>query len=103
MNLDDQVFVNQESNEKQEEVEEVEEQDEPVPLLYVDVNLGNNLMKRIVMYEGDDPEEKATEFAIQNKLDDQMLEKLKELLKRQINGVLGRIDEDEETDEEHNS
>ena len=56
--------MNQESNEKQEEAEEVEEQDEPVPLLYVDVNLGNNLMKRIVMYEGDDPEEKATEFAI---------------------------------------
>jgi len=56
-------------------------------------------MKRIVLYEGDDPEEKAIEFALLNKLDESMQTKLKELLKWQINGVLGRIDEDEEADE----
>jgi len=33
-------------------------------LLFVDVNLGNNNLKRIVLFEGDDPEEKAAEFAI---------------------------------------
>jgi hypothetical protein len=38
-------------------------EDEQIPLLFVDVNLGRENMKRIVLYEGDDPEEVAEEFA----------------------------------------
>jgi hypothetical protein len=33
------------------------------PVLYVDVNLGGSLMKRIVLYEADNPDEKAEQFA----------------------------------------
>lgn len=80
--------------------DEDDDANEPAPLLYVDVNMGNNMMKRIVMYEGDDPEEKAIQFAEENRLDDSMLVKLKELLKKQINGVLVRIDEDDENYED---
>jgi len=57
-------------------------------------------MKRIVLFEGDNPEEKAAEFAIQNNLDEGMQNKLKELLSKQIKGVLGKIEEDEENDDD---
>ena len=35
-------------------------------MLFVDVNLGNENHQRIVIYEGDTPEELAQEFANQN-------------------------------------
>ena len=73
-------------------------EDEQIPLLFVDVNLGST-MERIVLYEGDDPEDVAAEFAKKNQLDSVMEVKLKDLLKKQIANVLVKIDEDEEMDD----
>ena len=42
---------------------EDEEEEEQIPLLFVDVNLGNNNMSRIVLFEKDYPEDVAVEFS----------------------------------------
>jgi len=49
--------------EEQEEDQEEGEDDERVPLLFVDVNLGQGRTERIVVYEGDSPEELAQKFS----------------------------------------
>lgn len=53
-------------------------------------------MKRIILYEGDDPKYIAEMFAKDNSLEDNMKAKLERLLKKQMAGVLSKIDEDEE-------
>ena len=80
---------------------EESEAEEDIPLLFVDVNLGPENYKRIVLYEGDDPETVAADFAQANDLDESMREKLTDLLKKQISSVLVKIEEgDGEGDEE---
>jgi len=63
---------------------EEEQSDDQVALLYVDVNLGQGGQRRIVLYEGDKPEDVAHEFAVENELDEEMEMKLKDLLTNQI-------------------
>lgn len=46
------------------------------PMLYVDVNLGSSGSQRIVVYEGDQAEILAAEFAAKFNLDNMMKEKL---------------------------
>jgi hypothetical protein len=50
-------------------------------LLFVDVNLGPNDQRRIVVYEGDDARELAEQFCVENDLDEDTVEKLEELLR----------------------
>jgi len=45
---------------------------ERVPLLFVDVNLGEGLTERIVVFEGDNSEDLAREFAILHELNEGM-------------------------------
>ncbi|CAK77389.1 unnamed protein product, partial (macronuclear) [Paramecium tetraurelia] len=71
------------------------QQDERIPLLFVDVNLGPNKTERIVVYEGDQSCDLAARFAQEHNLDEFMQEKLKELLDYQISGLLTKIDEEE--------
>ena len=66
------------------------------PKLYVDVNVANFGLQRIVVYEGDTVESLVSDFVQKCPIDDAMIEKLKTLLKQQMDGVLERIDEDEE-------
>lgn len=66
------------------------------PKLYVDVNVASFGLQRIVVYEGDTVESLVSDFVQKCPIDDVMVEKLKGLLKQQIDGVLERIDEDEE-------
>ena len=61
------------------EQEEMEDE-EPIPLLFVDVNLGEGKMARIVLYDGDTPEEVANDFAKEHELDNTMKRKLTDLL-----------------------
>ena len=75
------------------------EEDDSIPLLFVDVNLGEGKMDRIVLYEGDEPEEVAEEFAQEHSLDRSMCKKLTELLQQQMAGVLSKIEEEGEDDE----
>lgn len=53
-------------------------------------------MKRIILYEGDDPKYIAQMFAKDNDLEPHMKAKLERLLKKQMDGVLAKIDEDDE-------
>jgi hypothetical protein len=50
-------------------------------LLFVDVNLGPNDQRRIVVYEGDDARQLAEQFCIENDLDEDTMDKLEQLLK----------------------
>ena len=64
--------------------------------LYVDVNVANFGIKRIIVYEGDTVESLVSDFVKRCPIDEFMVEKLKLLLQQQMDGVLERIDEDEE-------
>ena len=57
--------IEYEENEE-ELVDEEGSEDSVIPLLFVDVNLGQDVSKRIVLYEGDDPEEVAFQFSTEN-------------------------------------
>jgi hypothetical protein len=48
----------------------------------VDVNIGRQGMERIVVYEGDQPEDLAKEFCKKNGLNQEMEDKLKILLEQ---------------------
>lgn len=77
--------------------------DERDPKLYVDVNIGKNGMERITVYEGDTAEQLAADFAKKHKLNADMKKKLVNLLEQQIAGVLPKIAEDDEYDQEDNN
>jgi type IV secretory pathway ATPase VirB11/archaellum biosynthesis ATPase len=82
----------------------MEGEDEREPKLYVDVNVANFGLQRIIVYEGDTVESLVSDFVKRCPIDEFMIEKLKTLLQQQIDGVLERIDEDEdlsELDENH--
>jgi len=76
---------------------------EKEPKLFVDVNVANFGLQRIVVYDGDTVESLVTDFVKRCPIDEFMIEKLKLLLQQQMDGVLERIDEDEvveDSDEE---
>jgi hypothetical protein len=73
----------------------MEGEDEREPKLYVDVNVANFGLQRIIVYEGDTVDSLVTDFVKRCPIDEFMIEKLKTLLQQQIDGVLERIDEDE--------
>jgi hypothetical protein len=77
--------------------------DERDPKLYVDVNIGKNGMERITVFEGDTAEQLASDFAKKHKLNSDMKAKLVALLDQQIAGVLPKIAEDDEYDQEDNN
>lgn len=88
--LDDEEELDE--GEGEDEEGEMEEQQ---PLLFVDINLGGDEQERIVVFEGDTAEDLARTFCVEHNLDDETMEKLTELLKQQMAGVLPKIDEDE--------
>ena len=61
-----------------------------MPLLFVDVNLGQGLSERIVVFEGDESAVLAMEFAEVHSLNEEMQGKLKALLDAQIQDLLTR-------------
>ena len=69
------------------------------PKLFVDVNIGNDQMERIVIYEGDTAEALTEEFCRKHNLNDNMKSKLLDMLEVQIAAVLPKIEEDEDLDE----
>lgn len=78
--------------------------DDREPKLFVDVNVANFGLKRIIVYEGDTVDSLVADFVKRCPIDEMMIEKLKLLLKQQMDGVLERIDEDEDNaDEEEGS
>lgn len=76
-----------------------QEDEEREPKLYVDVNVANFGVQRIIVYEGDTVDSLVANFVKRCPIDEFMVEKLKTLLQQQIDGVLERIDEDEDLDD----
>ena len=62
----------------------------------MDVNVANFGLQRIIVYEGDTVDSLVSDFVKRCPIDEFMVEKLKTLLQQQIDGVLERIDEDED-------
>lgn len=50
------------------------------PLLYIDINLGEDKSERIVVFEGDSAKDLAQKFCDNNNLDDETQAKLEEQL-----------------------
>jgi len=70
------------------------------PKLFVDVNVANFGLQRIVVYEGDTVESLVEDFVKRCPIDEFMKEKLKALLQQQMDGVLERIEEDEDIEQD---
>ena len=66
------------------------------PILFVDVNLGEDKVERLTVLEGDSAETVAKDFWIKHGLNDKMQEKLEIMLQDQMDGILDRINEEEE-------
>jgi len=71
-----------------------EQEDERVPILFVDVNLGQGQTQRIVVCEGDSLEDLARKFLEEHELDTSMEKRLVELLASQIDKLLEPIEEE---------
>ena len=82
------------NNKDIEDVKEVQEAE--TPLLFIDINLGEDQPERIIVYEGDQAEVLAKNFCEKHGLDDDTREKLEEQLNMQIKNVLTQIKEEEE-------
>lgn len=97
---DELLAVHQEPEQENRQIsdlqEEMEGEDDREPKLYVDVNVANFGLQRIIVYEGDTVESLVSDFVKRCPIDEFMIEKLKTLLQQQIDGVLERIDEDED-------
>ena len=51
-------------------------EDDRTPLLYLEVNLGHNVVSKLVVFEGDNPMNVVEQFAIANKLSEEKKKKL---------------------------
>lgn len=69
-------------------------------MLFVDINLGGDEQERIVVYEGDTAQNLASIFCQEHNLDEETQEKLEELLEQQMAGVLPKIEENSDYDDE---
>lgn len=84
----------------EDQIDQQQPDDDRDPKLYVDVNVANYGLQRIIVYEGDTVETLVADFCKRCPIDEFMIEKLKLLLQQQIDGVLERIDEDQEANDE---
>lgn len=89
-----------EDQQEQPDLEQQEEEDEKFPILFLDVNLGKGKVDRLVIMDGDDPLEIANKFCELHQLTDKKKRKLISVIKQQLTGMLTRIDEDEEDNQE---
>ncbi|CAI2374770.1 unnamed protein product [Moneuplotes crassus] len=81
------------------EYEEEEDSEENYPILFLDVNLGKDKVERLVIFDGDDPQTVAEEFCQKNGLEEKKRKKLAKVIKKQLDSLLTRIDEDEDEEE----
>ena len=89
-----------ENEEEEEEEAKGSSQEERVPLLFVDVNLGGidgQEPERIIVFEGDTAKDLAREFCDRHNLDEETEERLEALLNMQISTVLTKIQEEDQS------
>ena len=90
------------SNDNLEDLKEASnegEEDENFPILFLDVNLGKDRVERLVIYDGDDPFTVADEFCLKHCLEEKKKRKLAKVIKKQLDSLLTRIDEDEDEED----
>ncbi|CDW71596.1 UNKNOWN [Stylonychia lemnae] len=88
-----QQLVNQKIQ-NQQKTQEIKKEEQP--LLFIDINLGEESSERIVVFEGDSAQELAMRFCEIHNLDEETQMKLEEQLAAQIRSVLSKIDEESE-------
>lgn len=64
------------------------------PILYLDINFGKDEIQRIVVHEGDEPEQLVESFGKTHGLDEGKKAKLIEIIQIQLKNVLPKIDEE---------
>eukprot|EP00347_Sterkiella_histriomuscorum_P014159 403361937 len=74
----------------------ISSQDDRNPILLLDVNLGNDEMSRIIIFEGDNAQDVADNFCRDNQLDEKKKAKLLNIIQAQMNTILPKIDEENE-------
>ncbi|CDW86302.1 UNKNOWN [Stylonychia lemnae] len=75
-----------------EQQERIQEKMSETPLLYVDINLGENQNERIIVFQGDSPTSLAQEFSLKNGIDGETQKKLEILLRSQIEKVKQKLE-----------
>lgn len=83
-------------------MDDVDHDEGEEPLLYVDVNLGQE-KTRIALYQRSNPDRVASKFVAEHGLDSNILENLTNLLKDQLANALTNIDETEEVGSDDNN
>ena len=74
------------------------------PLLEIDVNLKHGIKKKVYVFDGDKAEDLAKNFAKENKLDNNMTNKLTILIQNEMDKLLARIaEETQSTNKSSNS
>ena len=68
-----------------------------IPLLIIDVNIGQGVKKKIYVYKGDTAEGLAENFAKEYNLSDENKKKLEDLILYHMRRLLIRYDEEEDT------
>jgi hypothetical protein len=71
------------------------ETEESAPYLYIDVNINNEELHTISVFDGDRPEELAKNFAQEQMLDNETERKLVQLIKLQMATILSKIEEED--------
>jgi hypothetical protein len=71
------------------------ETEESAPYLYIDVNINNEELHTISVFDGDRPEELAKIFAQEQMLDNETERKLVQLIKLQMATILSKIEEED--------
>ncbi|CAI2367965.1 unnamed protein product [Moneuplotes crassus] len=69
--------------------------EERFPILFLDVNLGGGKVKRLIIYDGDDAMQIASIFCKDHGLSENKERKLKNVIQKQMAGVLTKIKEEE--------
>ena len=88
-------------NNKEEKVQEEEiNKKEEMPLIIIDVNIGNGVKKKIYVFEGDTSDVLAENFAKENNLDKETKNKLQNLIQKHMETILSRIVEENQSNSE---
>ncbi|MCQ2819322.1 MAG: hypothetical protein MJ252_18825 [archaeon] len=90
------LFEMEEEHSLEKEKEEEKHEGER-PLLEIDVNLKHGEKQKIIVYEGDTAEALAEKFAEKHNLEDKMKKKLEILIQKELDKVLQRITEENES------
>lgn len=83
----------------QEIIREVDINQQPFPILFVDINLGKSRVERLTVFDGDNPKDVSKEFAERTGINEKMRVKLENMLQEQLTGLLTRINEVEDDEE----